>query len=532
MNIQDSTLNIQRSRGLIDGMVQRLRNWREWELNPIVVKELRQAVRSWSVTGMLLLFLSVLFCTGLVMILGHALDVHANQRLGANVFQAFIVILTFSSLVFIPLYVGTRLAAERQENNLDLLYITTLTPHRIIRGKFFCGAYMAVLFFSACMPFMAFTNLLRGIDLPTVGFILVCLFLVVCAAVQCAIFIACLPVSKLFKILLGLGGFIVLNMVSGMLNAIFYTLMQSGIVSMSGGVAGVHASSTFWTGFATAAGVILAVVVLLYYMSVALISPPSANRAFALRVYITVVWLLSGILSLYRVSISSNSELILPWAITTFFLLSGALVVVISNNDELSVRVRRRIPSRAFLRILAFLFYNGAAGGLVWVALLLSLTAMVTMVVLDSRPSGWRELAAGAATVLYLFAYALTALLIHRKFFSRRPAKLAGILMVFLAGAWALLPNMVLFFLGRLTTHSFDTLQPGSIFNVWLARGFDSVLLHLNCGAAWLLLMLVLNARWFLRQLNHFQPVEAGAPAAQPPPAPAPPPPLPTVAAE
>ena len=40
-------------------------NWREWELNPIVIKELRQAVRSWAVTGMLLLFLIVLFITSM-----------------------------------------------------------------------------------------------------------------------------------------------------------------------------------------------------------------------------------------------------------------------------------------------------------------------------------------------------------------------------------------------------------------------------------------------------------------------------------
>ena len=33
------------------------------ELNPIVVKELRQAVRSWAVVGTLLLFLIVLFFT-------------------------------------------------------------------------------------------------------------------------------------------------------------------------------------------------------------------------------------------------------------------------------------------------------------------------------------------------------------------------------------------------------------------------------------------------------------------------------------
>jgi len=30
-------------------------HWREWELNPIVVKELRQGVRSWTVTGMLVI---------------------------------------------------------------------------------------------------------------------------------------------------------------------------------------------------------------------------------------------------------------------------------------------------------------------------------------------------------------------------------------------------------------------------------------------------------------------------------------------
>ena len=82
------------------------------------------------------------------------------------------VILAGASVFFIPLYVGIRVAVERQENNPDLLYVSTLSPARIIRGKFLCGAYMALLFFSACMPFMAFTNLLRGVDLPTVFFIL------------------------------------------------------------------------------------------------------------------------------------------------------------------------------------------------------------------------------------------------------------------------------------------------------------------------------------------------------------------------
>jgi hypothetical protein len=73
-------------------------NWRRWELNPIVVKELRQSVRSWAVTGMLLLFLAVLFCTSLVFLISQSFQVSANQRLGADIFQTFTVILTGASL--------------------------------------------------------------------------------------------------------------------------------------------------------------------------------------------------------------------------------------------------------------------------------------------------------------------------------------------------------------------------------------------------------------------------------------------------
>jgi ABC-type transport system involved in multi-copper enzyme maturation permease subunit len=114
----------------------KLAGWRSWELNPVVIKELRQAVRNWSVTGMLLLFLTVLYCTALTFLISHSFDTGGVQSLGAQIFQVFTAILTGASLLFIPLYVGVRLAAERQDSNLDLLYITTLSPGQIIRGKF------------------------------------------------------------------------------------------------------------------------------------------------------------------------------------------------------------------------------------------------------------------------------------------------------------------------------------------------------------------------------------------------------------
>jgi hypothetical protein len=156
----------------ITGIKSHFANWREWELNPIVIKELRQAVRSWTVTGMLLLFLAVLLVASLIFLVTQSFDSGANMELGGEMFAWFLGILAFASVFFIPLYLGVRVAAERIENNPDLLYVSTLTPARIIFGKFLCGAYVTLLFFSACMPFMAFTNLLRGVDLPTVFLIL------------------------------------------------------------------------------------------------------------------------------------------------------------------------------------------------------------------------------------------------------------------------------------------------------------------------------------------------------------------------
>src|SRR5580698_4401397 len=103
-------------------------NWREWELNPIVIKELRQGVRSWTVTGMLLLFLIVLFITSVGFLVTESFSVNVNMQLGGTLFEAFVVILAGASVFFIPLYTGVRVAAERQENNPDLLYVSTLSP--------------------------------------------------------------------------------------------------------------------------------------------------------------------------------------------------------------------------------------------------------------------------------------------------------------------------------------------------------------------------------------------------------------------
>lgn len=489
---------------VITRLKSHLANWREWELNPIVIKELRQGVRSWTVTGMLLLFLVILFIASLGFLITESFDVNANMGLGGTMFSVFVVILAVASVFFIPLYTGVRVAAERQENNPDLLYVTTLSPARIIRGKFFCSAYIALLFFSACMPFMAFTNLLRGVDLPTVFFILAFLFLVVCAANMVAIFLACLPMSRPFKFLFVIYGFfqcfgIIISMV-----ARSYMFMRSGVGAMM-------TERNFWISTATAAGIGLMFIGLFFVLSVALISPPSANRALPVRIYLTAIWLLGGLLCFSWVTRSGSAELMNAWLFFTFVITIFALLVTISNADQLSLRVRRTIPRSGLKRIFAFFFFNGAAGGLIWAGGVLVATFLVTRSILisfSSITSSDDEYATLSATGAYAFAYALTALFVHRKFLSTRPPKLAGLLAVLLAGAWAIAPSIVLFFLNQLSWKSVEGLQLGNVFNVFFTRDSSQLVYHEYFALGWLLLAMVLNAKWFVRQVKNFRPPE------------------------
>ena len=85
-------------------------------------------------------------------------------------------ILMFTCMIFVPLYSGGRMSLERSNADMDLLYVTTLSPGAIVRGKYLTATALTLLIFSASMPFMILTYLLRGIDLPSIFFVLAVCF--------------------------------------------------------------------------------------------------------------------------------------------------------------------------------------------------------------------------------------------------------------------------------------------------------------------------------------------------------------------
>src|SRR5262249_28498572 len=105
-------------------------------------------------------------------------------------------------MLLVPAFAAVRLGAERSEHNVDLLFISTLRPVSIIAGKFFAALVLAVLVFSACAPFMVFTYLLRGIDIPTILMVLGVNLLMMLLGTQFGLFVAALPGGRALKIFL------------------------------------------------------------------------------------------------------------------------------------------------------------------------------------------------------------------------------------------------------------------------------------------------------------------------------------------
>src|SRR6478672_1055630 len=152
-------------------LIDRFDDW----INPIVVKELRQAVKSRVVIVLLLVFLALqLFIVGMALLFRQArtFDGDADWTAGRDVFVWIQGVLAFTLILLVPAYACIRLAAERSDQNVDLLFISTLKPHSIVAGKFFAAFMLGVLIFSCCAPFMTFMYLLRGLDIPTILFIL------------------------------------------------------------------------------------------------------------------------------------------------------------------------------------------------------------------------------------------------------------------------------------------------------------------------------------------------------------------------
>lgn len=474
----------------------------DW-MNPIVVKELRQAVQSRFVVAALLILLTIqLAATGIYLLL--ARDPMNNFDSGRYVFMVLFGILLAVGMLFVPLYSGVRLAAERSETNLDLLFITTIKPRSIIAGKLLAAVMLTVLIFSACLPFLTFTYFLRGIDLPSMAVVLVLGFAVVLLCAQMAIVIACLPLNRAFKFMLGL------------LMLLFFTVGYSGTLAgstdmLSSGIGSRLGEWDFWQWVGIFALNFAGLLGLFFVLSVALITPASANRALPVRLYLTILWLLGAAAALTGSQVERTHDPMIFWQAAFNVIFAFSLFAAVSERDQAGRRVLRDLPASGLKRPLAFFFFSGSANGLLWTSTMAAATYAVCWMwwTLFPRFSDLGNFVGAtrwfAVMNLYLYVYALAAALLRRHLLGRMPAR------------WTWVLSLILVVLGSIVPFAF-----GALFfmgDQWWSEGYGKWLignpfawdveahreLYLSVAVAAAVLLTALTLPWFLQRAKGFR---------------------------
>ena len=502
----------------------RLSQFQYFDTNPVWVKDLRQAARNWTVTGTLLLMMAVFYFIALgAMIFGET-DSGASSYVGPGIYSAIGITTLIAAYIFIPIYVGIRTLMERISINADLQYITTMTPQQIIRGKILSSTYLIILFYSAAVPFLVFSYLLRGIDLPTILLSVLLTFLLNVLLTMGAIVLALSPLHIVMKILLAL-------LVGG--NAIF-----AAIWFVIGAVAGnaisrLFGMGSFWTEavpiMITFALDAILIAGLLYQTAVAFITPTSANRSKPLRIYVAF-FCSAVVLQFYLWAWFTNEEdlfypiiVIIPCLVILGFLFS------ISGRDDLSLRVQREIPSNLFSRLVAFFFFNGTLSCLLWllglwIATAFSLLAFNVLWNEFQSSSLIRDVddiylpyVAPSIFVLYCFAYALLGLWLHRTFLPKKSPKLASLFFVLLL----LLPFLfliIVYFVFAQDMIDKDWVIPGMVPNVFMVMGNYpetdrnyGLWVHFASAIFMIGVALLLNIKWIIQQVKQFKPLQRSA---------------------
>jgi hypothetical protein len=327
----------------------------DW-LNPILVKETRQAIKSFqfTVTFVLLLIGCWLVTIGGVATIGPGIKYAAE---GGRLMLWYYAILAFPLAVVVPYAAFRSLAAEREDNTYDLLSITTLRPWQIVSGKLGSAIVQMGVYFSAITPCLAFTYLLRGIDLPTIAVLLACLFFWSLGLSMVGILLATSTKRRFAHV------FVSVAFVGALLWLFAWAIVEASIpmIQMSYFYLG---SSQFWERLALIATWYTTFFALAYFAAAGMIAFSSENRATPLRICMLVqTAAFVGWIAYYWIEGNYHLAIVTKGAIIAiiYWYVMGAMLT--AEKPGMSQRVRRHLPQSFLGRMFLSWLNPGPASG-------------------------------------------------------------------------------------------------------------------------------------------------------------------------
>jgi hypothetical protein len=461
-------------------------------INPLLLRELRQQVRNRFVIVLINLYLAVLVLVSVTNVIGYH---YAPTRYGGGEFLFGALASVMGIACFLTVVVYTALTTASERINSDLMFTSALKPSSIVFGKALAGAILTVLLMSMTAPFVMVAYLLRGLDIEVVAITFISIFTAIQVFNSMAICV-CSNAKTKIQMIAVLGGSFFASILG--LQMIFTLAFLRYRFFMFG-------SSTWFESLLPflAAGAVFAV-----FLAVAIvtIAPPASNRLLLFRLTVTIIYLGSLLISLNIPS--GNIFWIYSWTIV----LTVLMLMVVSERETWSPRIRRTLPKSFIFRAIVFPFYTGSANGFVWLALLaigicfvmINTTALTKISNNDILPFYW---------LLFSFDYCVTAMFIRSRFLSKKvtpektPVIVLLLLFFFISGGificFLLQKSEYSDFLDVYSQSFFSVLNPFMMTELGLDRSVE------RQGVAaliWFLGLLIPFFIWFISCVRHFSP--------------------------
>ena len=326
-------------------------------LNPILVKEARQALKSRQFTASF--WLVLLFAIGWSFV-GISLLVPRVYYMPSGRFMitGYFLIFTIPLLLVVPFSAFRSLATEREDGTYELLSITSLSARQIVTGKLGSALMQMLVFYAALAPCITFTYLLRGMDIGTIFILLVGTFLVSVFFSSIGLVFAGMSKARAWQALTS-----VLLLLMLLFGGIYWSVFM--LVLVHSGEVPIN-TTDFWLGVAFTLTLYATFLVLLILIAAAQNSFASDNRSTQIRwLMIFQLVLFAGWIMFFwaRYSEGVFAEIAIVFA-GIAWTLYGALLT--GEVAELSPRARRDLPHTFFGRVFLTWFNPGSATGYVF----------------------------------------------------------------------------------------------------------------------------------------------------------------------
>lgn len=329
----------------------------EW-FSPLLVKESRQALKSRQFIWTFFALLLVVACWtvgGLTIVKS---EDGASISPGPFLLFGFWLILGFPLAIIIPFATFRSLAHEFEDGTLQLVSITTMKPYQIVLGKLGVAMLQIMIYVSVLAPCIAFTYLLRGVDVRQIWWGLMIAVTGSMSLCVLGLFLASVTKSRSLGIALS-----VLLLFGLAIAYWFWGYASYGLTYfLAGNFNGLgdsEASIMYWSYL----GFISSTAFLLFSASAARIAFPADNRSSLIRIAAVVqtMFFMCIVISALAYDADSRAAFPVSTCICVYWLAIGSMMTAVPAI--MSRRVRRSLPTTYLGRSVKSLFMPGPGRG-------------------------------------------------------------------------------------------------------------------------------------------------------------------------